>query len=347
MAGGGVSATPRPSLVDAAIAAKRVLILGNGGGGDVIQGIPVLNLLRTLGKMDIVVGGVNCAWVNDAGEPQEESSNPDPATFVLGPTLYPLSSLSDSERLRPHLASVAPTTRLYGNVLAEAVVARNHDVPAVVVDLSDGVGAAASDLDSWLAEAGIDLVIASDCGSDSFYTGAEVTPAHTSLVDMMTMGVLSKLSVDTIFCLGGYGVDGELILEELERNIAAAMRGGAFIGGWGLTQQDVLDIEAACEAYADPVQVFVPRAARGEIGWVKLKTVGPWGIPMRLTPMAAFMFFFDLQALVATVATTVPLIAGAATLSEAETVFEDAFGSPPETRLVKVARLRREAVANA
>ena len=40
----------RPSLVDLALAAKRVLILGNGGGGDVIMGVPILNLLRTLGR---------------------------------------------------------------------------------------------------------------------------------------------------------------------------------------------------------------------------------------------------------------------------------------------------------
>lgn len=332
----------RPSLVDLALGARKVLILGNGGGGDVIQGVPVLNLLRTLGKHDVIVGGVNCAWVDDdSGAPQEESSNPDPATFVLGPTLYPLDDLTDSVRLKPHVATVSPTSRLYGHVTAEVIVARQHDIPAIVVDLADGVGAAASDLDAWVAEQGIDLVIASDCGSDSFYTGAEVTPAHTSLVDMMTMGVLSRLSVPTIFCLGGYGVDGELLLDELERNVAAAMRGGAFIGGWGLTQKDVADIEAACADYADPVLVFVPRAARGDIGWVKVKTVGPWGLPMRLTPMAAFMLFFDTRALIESVATTVPRIAAAPTLAEAEDIFESTFGSPPETRLVKVARLRR------
>ena len=333
----------RPSLVDLALAANRILILGNGGGGDVIMGVPILNLLRTLGKDDVTMGGVNCAWVDDdTGAPQEESSNPDPATFVLGPTLYPLADLTDSVLLRPHLATVSASSRLYGHLTGEQVVAQLHDVPAVIIDLADGVGAAAADLDAWVLEQGIDLVIASDCGSDSFYTGAEVTPAHTSLVDMMTMGVLSRLSVTTVFCLGGYGVDGELLLEELDHNVAAAMKAGAFIGGWGLTQQDVLDIEAACDVYADPVQVFVPRAARGEIGWVKLKTVGPWGLPMRVTPMAAFSLFFDLPALVASVATTVPKIAAAGSLAEAEEVFEREFGSPPETRLVKVARLRRE-----
>ena len=119
------------------------------------------------------------------------------------------------------------------------------------------------------------------------------------------------------------------------------MAGGAFIGGWGLTQQDVLDIEAACDVYADPVQVYVPRAARGQIGWVKLKTVGPWGIPMRVTPMAAFSLFFDLPALIELVATTVPKLAAASSLAEAEEIFEREFGSPPETRLIKVARLRR------
>ena len=129
-----------------------------------IIGVPILNLLRTLRKTEVTMGGVNCAWVDDdTGAPQEESSNPDPATFVLGPTLYPLDDLTDSQRLRPHLATVSASSRLYGHLTGEQVVAQLHEFPRLSW-ISPMASARAADLDDWIAEQGIDLVIASTAG---------------------------------------------------------------------------------------------------------------------------------------------------------------------------------------
>ena len=38
----------RPSLLEVAMQSKRALIMGLGGGGDVIQGIPLARLFRQL-----------------------------------------------------------------------------------------------------------------------------------------------------------------------------------------------------------------------------------------------------------------------------------------------------------
>ena len=43
----------KPSIIDLGLQAKSAMVMGIGGGGDIIQGIPVVNLLRKLGVENI------------------------------------------------------------------------------------------------------------------------------------------------------------------------------------------------------------------------------------------------------------------------------------------------------
>jgi hypothetical protein len=235
---------------------------------------------------------------------------------------------------------ISADTRLRGQMTGEAAACTLLGHRTFVIGLNDGVAAAASDVQAFVEEEGIELVVSTDVGSDSFYSGQDAYPAHTSLVDFMSIGILTQLGCPTVFSLGGWGLDGELVLEDLQRNVGTAMRHGGFIGGLGLTQEDVRLIERACELYHDPVEEHVPRAARGEFGWTTVKTLGPWGHPMCVTPLAAMLLFFDPGVMAEHVCTAVPEIAAAGSLAGAEEVFERRFGLPPETRLIKVARLR-------
>jgi hypothetical protein len=55
----------KPSLLEAALGKKSALVLGIGGGGDVIQGIPVARLLKQLGVETVYLGG-GCLLLVDA-----------------------------------------------------------------------------------------------------------------------------------------------------------------------------------------------------------------------------------------------------------------------------------------
>jgi hypothetical protein len=338
-------AEPKPSLTDLALRAKRAFVFGNGGGGDVIQAIPIANHLRKLGVQEIFLGGVNCAWIDDDGAAQGTGTDADPATFVLGPTIYDLDELTYATPVSPHMVEVTPDTRLRGGFTGEAAAATLLGHRTFVISLADGVQAAAREVQAFVDTEAIDLVVSTDVGSDSFYSGEESYPAHTALVDFMSLGILTHLSCPTVFSLGGWGLDGELVLEDLQRNVATTMRHGGFIGGLGLSQEDTILIEQACALYHDPVEEHVPRAARGEFGWTTVRTLGPWGHPMCVTPLAAMLLFFDPKVMAAHVCTAVPAIAATASLADAEEAFERHFGLPPETRLIRVARLRAPGAA--
>ena len=67
-----IESNVKASLLEVALKSKRALILGLGGGGDVIQGIPVAQLFQMLGFEEIYIGGVSCQWWMPDGSPQSE-----------------------------------------------------------------------------------------------------------------------------------------------------------------------------------------------------------------------------------------------------------------------------------
>ncbi len=327
----------KPSLEELARGVDRVLLLGNGGGGDVIPALPIANHLRRLGVAEVIMGGVSCAWL---GPDQDPGFDGDRATISLGAVVYDLNELTASRRLAPMLCEVSGATTLRGRKIAEAALAELFGVRAVLVGLGGGVPQAARDLGEWIEREQIGLVVSVDTGSDSFYTGTEKYPAHTPFVDFLSLGVLTALKCPIAFALIGYGCDGELLPEDIERNLAKAFQAGGYLGAHGVTQQDVVDMETANSAFVDPVSVWVPRAARGEFGWQVVPTSGPWGQPIRVSPLAAVALIFDPKVLVSHVCTAVPELAAQPSLADAERRFEEIFGMVPETQLTPVVRLR-------
>jgi hypothetical protein len=334
--------SPKESLTDLALRSKKAFLFGNGGGGDVIQAMPIARYLQKLGLEEVYLGGVNCAWLDDQGAAQGVGDDPDPATFVLGPTIYDLDDLTESTRYSEHMVEVSAETRLRGGTTGEVAARELLGLRTFTIDLGSGVGAAAADVQAFVDREEIDFVISTDVGSDSWYSREANYPAHTSLVDFMSIGILTKLTCPVVFSLGGWGLDGELVPDDLQNAVAKVMSAGGFLGGLGLSQEDVALIETACGMYHDPVEDHVMSAARGKFGWTTVKTLGPWGHPMFVSPMAAFLLFFDPAVMVAEVCVAVPEIAAADSLAGAEEAFEQHFGLPPETRLVQVARLRRQ-----
>ncbi len=326
----------RPGLEELALAAGKVLIYGNGGGGDVVQGLPVANHLERLG-VEVILGGVSGAWMTDDGHVPT-----DPATILLGAEIFDVAELQDATVLHPNIAEVSATTTLRGRVTAEAATVKLFNRRAIVIGLGNGVMAARRDLAAFVRDEGIGLVVAVDVGSDTLFSGREANPAKTAFADFLSLGTLVGLPCPRIFGLGGYGCDGELLLEDLERNVATVMQAGGYLGAVGVTQQDVVHMDQVIEIFADPVGVLVPRAAQGEFGWVQVATNGPWGTPVRVTPLAAVTLFLDPDVIVEALCPIVAELAEATTQREAEQLFEDRLGVVPETRLLAEAALRRQ-----
>ncbi len=329
-----MESSPRKSLAELAVKTKRAMILGIGGGGDVIQGIPMANYLRLLGVQEIVMGGVSCSWWT----PKGEAISNETGTCIYGPTIYDVNELTDSKPWAPGVVGVTATSNIGGRQPAEAVLAPILPGTPFVVSLRNGSIGMRDGLRQVIQEREIELLVAVDIGSDSFHDGKEASKAHTSLVDFISLGALSQLDIPVVYCLAGYGADGEMQLDELDERVARVMAAGGFLGANGLTQRDVIEMTKACELYPDPVEPIAPRSARGELGLRNVNTGGPWGTVIRVTPLAATILHFDPRVMIAEACQGVELIKETRSLAEAERIFRDDLGEIPETRLEHMIR---------
>ncbi|MFP4540829.1 MAG: DUF1152 domain-containing protein [Opitutales bacterium] len=335
MSASSTHSNPKPSVIELARGAKRALVIGIGGGGDIIQGIPVVNLLHLLGVEDVWMGGVSCQWWTPDGEPLADNWG----EAVMGPTIYDVADLSPGESLARQVVKVSPDSavgnrkpceaRLCGHLPAETILA---------LGLTGGPVGLAESLREVVKAHAIDLVIGVDIGSDTFHDGKEVVPAKTSMVDFMTLGALLALDCPIVYGVAGYGGDGEMLPEELDERVGRVMRAGGYLGAHGITQQDVRDMEDAGERYPDPVEPLTWKAAKGELGWTNVWTHGPWGTPAKVTPLGAVVLFFDPLTMAESNSRGILALREATSLAEAEAIFKDTLGQFPESRLKPVMR---------
>jgi len=320
----------KPSLIEVAAGAKRALILGVGGGGDIIQGIPVAHLMRQLGLERVYLGGVACQWWTPDGNPLASEWG----QAVMGPTLYDVDDLTDSTALAPYVRAITAGSTVGGRKPCEAYLA--DMLPADVVFVAGQTGGAAglaAGLAELVARESIDLVVGVDIGSDTFFDGRNAMPAKTSLVDFLSLAAIVSLDVPTFYGMAGYGCDGEMPLEELDERVARVMQAGGYVGALGITQRDAAVMEQACGLYGDPVEPMAYHAARGDHGWKNVWTHGPWGTAVKVTPLAAVMMLFDPKTMAEVNSTGITALASSTSLAEAEAIFRDELKQYPESLL--------------
>jgi hypothetical protein len=326
-----------PSFTELALQAKRALIIGVGGGGDVIQSIPMGNYLKLLGVEELIVGGVGSAW----WMPEGDVVSKDPGAMTFGPTAYDVHELSPSRAWAPGIVGVESATTHRGRRPAEAVLAHLLPGEPFIAGLTNGAIGLRDALNKVIRERGVDLVVGVDIGSDSFHDGTEVTKAQTSLVDFLSLGALIQLDVPAVYGLAGYGSDGEMQLEELDARVGRVMKGGGYLGAIGLTHRDVDEMLEACALYPDPIEHYAARAALGEFGYKHVQTASPWGSSVKITPLAATVLIFDPKVMVREACRGVEALKGTRSLAEAEDIYANELGQIPETRLAPSLRFMK------
>jgi hypothetical protein len=315
-----MTAEHRRSLHERAAGASSALLLGCGGGGDVIQSLPIARYLQALGVDRIVLAGLGGKWWGDTG-------------LRFGCEVLDLAWLTDTEEVGPHAHLVSPLTtvsegRGRGRVPHESVLAREKGLPVAMLDLRAGLPGLRAGLASLAERFEVDLVIVVDIGADSFYTGTETT-VMSPLLDAMSMAAAVSLDPDAVFALTGYGCDAELPISLLHRNVGLAMSRGGFLGAYGLTQADAAELEAILENFPQAdIERRPYRAARGELGVSPIKRF----FSTEVLPLAAIYMLFALDVLVDEVNPLPGAIAETGTLAAAEQVVLEA-GLFPETRM--------------
>jgi hypothetical protein len=310
---------PQLSIIDLARQAQGVFLMGCGGGGDIIQTIPVMNYLRQFGVERFVLGDYAVKWWDK------------PGMISMGCEVLSLDWLHPAERIHPDVALVSPETRLQagvgqGKIIHEVVITQAFGVPTVTVSLEHGAQGVLAGINELMRQFELDLLVTVDIGSDSFYSGEE-TSVLSPLADAISIAVTTRM--EGIFALAGYGCDAEMPSDHLHRNVARVMQAGGFLGAHGLTPQDVADLSLILDQFPNEMVEQWPRdAARGKLGTHYCK--GWW--PIEVTPLAAVTLFFDPKAVMA-INPLAAILESSNSLYEAEERILNGFNIWPETRL--------------
>jgi len=319
----------KSSLTEIALKSNNAMIMGVGGGGDVILTIPLANYLELLGVENITVGGVSSQWWNPEGGSRVDH-------FVIGPRVYDVTKLENAELWAPMVARVNSESRFDIYRSAEAAVSDVVPWDVFVGGLSQGVVGLRDSLNQLIQERKMDLFIGADIGAHSFHDGKETSPPFTTLVSLMSLSAMIQLDCPVVFGFAGYTCDAEMETEELDERLGRIMRAGGYLGAYGLTQKDVKDYLAACEAFPDPIEPFVAHAAQGDFGLKRVPVMAPWGRRAYVTPLSAIYLFLDPQIMVNEVSTGVKALMETRSMAEAEKIYQEVIGQFPETRVKRV-----------
>ncbi len=246
-----IMASENRSLESILKKSKRAIIIGIGGGGDIVGTIPTARLLHMFG-IDCILGGL--PWERSVFDP------------VPGPRAF-----SEIKNLRPLNDTVwfanKDTVTATGVRFAETEMAEIYEKEMLLVDITKGVVGVVKGLDMAMSELNADLLIGIDVGGDSIGFGDEKGLA-SPLADAIMTASLSELSgkYHTLLGLFGYGSDGELTPDELESSLSLISREGGFLGAWGITAEILREMEMVISKIPTEASRIPVECAKGERG---------------------------------------------------------------------------------
>jgi hypothetical protein len=261
-------------------AARRPLVLGIGGGGDVVGALATAEACRPAGARP-VVGGVT--WERRPIDPQP------------GPRAE--SEIEGARRLAPGVLAATGSTRVResGVLFAESRMAGLLGEETVLVDATLGPAALAEGIAAAAAELGADLIVFTDVGGDALSHGDEPGLA-SPLCDAVLLAAASRLAHAGTPVLGaifGVGCDGELRPAEVLERIAEVAAAGGFAGARGLTPAIAARLGEAVEAIPTEASAQALRCFHGAIGET---TIRQGRRTVELSPVGALTFYFDVVA---------------------------------------------------
>jgi hypothetical protein len=257
--------------------AERALVLGIGGGGDVVGALAVARLCEALGT-PFELGGVS--WERFVVDPR--------------PGPRPLDELIGGRRVADGALLVDSETRSVDDTtVSEAGMAAHLGRDIVLIEVSEGPAPAAEGIAAAAAELGCDLAVYVDVGGDAIARGTE--PGLASPLCDAIMLAAGDLAADRVAPLGGVfgaGCDGELTIDEVLARVADLASAGTALGAWGMSQPIAAELEDATRVVPTEASLQAVRCALGETGAAAIRQGRR---TVMLSPVGALTFFFELR----------------------------------------------------
>ncbi len=291
---------PMVTLEDLIGTTARALVIGVGGGGDVVGALAAARFLEFCG-LEFVLGGLS--WERYVFDP------------IPGPR-----KLGEVENVRPiheyAWMANAESRTTNGVFFAESRMAATQHKEVLLIDISGGVAGVVDALEAVMKELKSDLLVGLDVGGDSLAQGHE-PGLRSPLADSVMLAAFAELEKRgrrTLWGIFGYGSDGELTVAEIELALSQLAAAGGWLGSWSLTPKVAAELEEVIktvptEASAIPVRCF--RGARGE------SKMRGGERTVKLTPLTALTFFLSTSVLYETLAKPAQAVRAVASLEAA------------------------------
>lgn len=288
--------------------ARRPLVIGIGGGGDVAGALAVAEISRLYHGGDPVVGGVT--W-------ERRPIDPEP-----GPRR--VDEIVGAEQLSGCVLMAGPATRVResGVHFAESHMAGFLREGTVLIDPNGGPRNVADALAATAHRLGTDLTVFVDVGGDVLAHGDEPGLA-SPLCDSVLLAAAVRMQRSGHTVLGavfGIGCDGELEVDEVWARVAEMAARGGLAGARGLTPPIAARLEEAVRHVPTEASAQALKAFRGETGESKMRG-GRRSV--ELSPAAALTLFFDPETALRSAARCAAAVYDASSLEDANDLLHD------------------------
>jgi hypothetical protein len=285
--------------------AKRPLVIGIGGGGDVVGALAVAEHCRLFHGANPIVGGVS--WERTPIDPK--------------PGPRPSAEIDNALEIAPGVLAASGETviRDSGIPFGESRLAGMLGVQTVLVDVTIGPRAIADGLEAAAQAMSVDLIVFLDVGGDALAHGDEAG-LGSPLCDAVMLAaadLLAERGVPVLGALFGTGCDGELTPSEVLERLAEVGVAGGLAGAVGLTPEVAALLERAVEVVPTEASAQAVRAFRGVSGEVPIREGRR---TVLLSPLAAVTFFFLIPAAVRSAARLALAVREAGDLDEANAI---------------------------
>ena len=235
---------------------KKALLIGIGGGGDIVGTIPTADLLSMF-DVECVYGGLS--WERFTFDPV-----PGPREFEETKNVRKLNDVV----WYANKDSVTST----GVRFAESGFSEVYGEETLLIGIHSGPKAIAAGILDAAGEIGADLVIGIDVGGDVLARGDE--PGLMSpLADSIMTAAFAKLEqeIPSIIGLFGFGSDGELTQKELESSMKLMLKQGGVIGSWGITHDALRRLEEVIAVVPTEASRLPVLYSKGEFEETKIR----------------------------------------------------------------------------
>jgi len=265
-------------------ASRRPLIIGMGGGGDVVGALATAEAMRAGDGAEPLVGGLT--WERRPVDP------------VPGPRTA--EEIECARVIADGVMLAGASTRVRGRdvYFAESRMAAVLERPTVLIDIDIGPARVAAGLAEAVAELDRDLTVFVDVGGDVL-AGGDEPGLRSPLCDSVMLAaaaLLGRRGHPVLLGVFGIGCDAELTPDEVLERLARVAAADGLCGARGLTEPVALVLERALEFVATEASAQAVRAFRGVSGEVLIRGGTR---ALQLSPLAAITFFLDVEATLA------------------------------------------------